>query len=168
MLSKIIGITHIFFMIIINLYGFIKTNNNTIICDYIYIISFVSISLSWLLLKDECLISYIDKKYSNPNYILGSEPYNVNDIIDLFPSKQFYNIFYIVNHFFRLSSIIIVNNRLGKASWLIVGPMLLLYSLYVITISISDVVKKYRFNKFFRSTLAILLIIFLFINIIKK
>ena len=49
-----------------------------------YIMSFVFIPLSWIMCKDECIISYVCKKLENPHYQLGSEPENVKDIIDLF------------------------------------------------------------------------------------
>jgi hypothetical protein len=43
-------------MIIENIYGFFSWKN--IVFDKLYIISFVSIPLSWVICKDECIISY--------------------------------------------------------------------------------------------------------------
>ena len=65
-------------MIIENIYGFLSSKN--IFFDKLYVISFISIPFSWIICKDECIISYVMKKIENPNYILG----NVKDISDLF------------------------------------------------------------------------------------
>ena len=62
-LTNIIGIFHLCGMIIENIYGLISFENN--LFDKIYIISYVSIPLSWLICKDECIISYAIKKYEN-------------------------------------------------------------------------------------------------------
>lgn len=39
--------------------------------------------LHWILLKNECLISYIHKKFHNPNYKIG-EDVNVKDMTNVF------------------------------------------------------------------------------------
>ena len=125
---KYIGIFHLCGMIIENIYGFIVWKN--ILFDKLYIISFVSIPLSWVICKDECIISYIMKKNENPNYVLGSEPENVKDISNLFANEYQYMIFYNVNTLLRICSVIIVNKRTAHVSYMIFIPTCILYLYY--------------------------------------
>jgi hypothetical protein len=106
---NIFGKLHLFGMVIKNIYGFIIPKY--ILFDKLYLISFVFIQFSWLLCKDECIISYLIKKYKNKNYLLGSEPENIEDIIIIFPNKNVYYFFYNANHLLHICSLLIVNNR---------------------------------------------------------
>jgi hypothetical protein len=126
--NKYVGIIHLCGMIIENIYGFLILNN--IFFDKLYIISFVSIPFSWILCKDECIISYIIKKIENKNYILGNEPENVKDISDLFVNKQQYLIFYNINTLLRICSVFIVNKRTTHISYKFLIPTIILYSYY--------------------------------------
>ena len=130
-ISESIGIIHLSGMILENIYGFIFYKN--ILFDQVYIISFLIIPFSWIICKDECIISYFVKKYKNPNYILGDEPDNVKDITDLFVDKNLYHIFYNINHILRIISLIIVNNRTTKILYF--NPFFILYSFYVYDIT---------------------------------
>jgi len=67
MLNELIGIIHILFSLIISLY-FVWRNDNM---DIFYIIYFVILNLSWLLMKNECLISYLFKISKSSDYTLG-------------------------------------------------------------------------------------------------
>lgn len=125
---KYIGIFHLCGMIIENIYGFIIWKN--ILFDKLYIISFVSIPLSWVICKDECIISYMMKKIENPNYVLGSEPENVKDISNLFANEYQYMIFYNVNTLLRICSVIIVNKRTAHVSYMNFIPTCMLYLYY--------------------------------------
>jgi hypothetical protein len=59
--------------------------NDMFVCSYPYIINpiydiyfaiFMLLTvLSWPLLKNECIISYFEKKIENPNYVLGSQQF---------------------------------------------------------------------------------------------
>ena len=86
-----IGIIHICGMLVEDMYGFIMRKH--IFLDQLYMMSFVTIPLSWIIFKDECIISYLAKKIKNHHYTLGNEPENVNDISDLFTNKQQYFIY---------------------------------------------------------------------------
>lgn len=130
---KIIGIFHLFGMIIKNIYGIIIQKN--IFFDRIYISIFFSIPISWILCKDECIISYAIKKYNNKKYILGNNPENVNDISDLFYNKNIYFIFYHSNQILQIISIIIVNNRTTNISYFIFIPTIILYIFYTYDIA---------------------------------
>lgn len=126
--TRIIGILHLCGMIIENIYGFVFVKTDYL--DKLYIISFISIPFSWIICKDECIISYITKKMENPNYILGNDPGNVKDISDLFLNGQHYLFFYNINLILRISSVIIVNNRTTNIDYSICLPTYILYLLY--------------------------------------
>jgi len=125
---KYIGIFHLCGMIIENVYGFFKKKN--ILCDKLYIISFITIPFSWIICKDECFISYIMKKIENPQYVLGNEPENVKDISELFTNERQYIIFYNINTLLRVCSVIIVNKRTTNIEWFIFIPSCILYVYY--------------------------------------
>jgi len=59
-----IGLLHLSVMILENIYGMITKKMP--IVDNIYIFSIVGVSFSWILCKDECLISYWMKKMEHP------------------------------------------------------------------------------------------------------
>ena len=94
-----------------NIYGFLRyhlinyEHKNYIITfnnlDKLYIVTFIFIPFSWSFCKDECIVSYLIKKYENPKYILGSEAENADDLINLFPNK---NIYFIIN---KINSLIL-------------------------------------------------------------
>jgi hypothetical protein len=127
-ISKYIGTIHLCGMIIENVYGFFVRKN--IMFDKLYIITFASIPFSWVVCKDECIISYIMKKLENKNYILGDEPENVKDISNLFINENQYLLFYNVNNLSRVVSVIIVNNRTSKINDCFIIPACILYLYY--------------------------------------
>ena len=135
-ISIFVGIIHVGGMMIVNTYGFIVSQHDLL--DRIYMVGFLSIPFSWILCKDECIISYLVKKYENRHYILGSDSANVDDIVDLFPSKQCYNYgFYPINHGLRVYSLFLVNERTTLIGTRLFSPMILLYSLYTFDITYS-------------------------------
>ena len=123
-----IGTIHLCCMMIENVYGFIIEKNN--LFDRLYIVSFVCIPFSWIICKDECIISYLVKKIENKNYILGSEPDNVEDISRLFTNKKQYMVFYNMNVLLRLGSVVIVNMRTTKIDYFTMVPACIFYLLY--------------------------------------
>ena len=60
-ISKIIGFFHLCGMVTENMYGFIITN--MCLVDKIYMYIFISRPFSWIVCKDECIISYIVKMF---------------------------------------------------------------------------------------------------------
>jgi hypothetical protein len=137
---KTIGILHLFGMVIKNIYGIIIAKN--ILFDKIYITIFLSIPISWILFKDECIISYAIKKYNNKNYILGNNPEDVNDISDLFFNKHLYTLFYHSNQILQIISIFIVNNRTTNISNFYFVPTILFYTFYIY-----DILYKINYRK---------------------
>ena len=77
--------------------------HNSILGDKIYILFHILIVLNWLLLKGECGISYVYKKFKNPNYKMGSGALDLKDIRDVLP---FIDINFIKDIFFYQSFII--------------------------------------------------------------
>lgn len=59
--------------------------SKNIFWDKIYLIVVLIIVLNWTVLKGECLLSYIWKKYKNKNYKMGSNTLDIKDIKDIFP-----------------------------------------------------------------------------------
>jgi len=72
-------------MLILYLIKFIHILNEIFLSTYIfffspkydiyYTIYLLIIILHWILLKNECILTYIEKKLIDKNYILGSKPY---------------------------------------------------------------------------------------------
>jgi len=136
-ITKIIGFFHLCGMVLENMYGFITTKH--LLQDKLYIITFVSRPFSWIICKDECIISYIVKKYDKPDYVLGQEPENVKDISDFFYNDNLYSIFYHINNLLRIISLYKVNYRTTQISYFILNPTIILYLFYIYDI-------KYNFN----------------------
>jgi hypothetical protein len=70
--------------------------------DLYFMIYSVLIKIHWLFLQDECILSVIEKKLENKNYVIGSEPYRqpYQDLLPsfmhtLFPILKFINVFLI-------------------------------------------------------------------------
>jgi len=154
------GFLHLFGMVTKNIYGIIIAKN--IIFDKIYLTIFLSIPISWILCKDECIISYIIKKYNNKNYILGDNPENVDDISELFYNKKIYFIFYNLNQILQIISIIIVNNRTTNISYYIFIPTIILYIFYIYDISY-----KINYRKIVYPYFQILLLLYLLLCFYK-
>jgi len=157
---KHIGKFHLCGMIMQNVYGFIIGKNN--LFDKLYIISFASITFSWIIFKDECVVSYIIKKIENPNYILGNEPDNVKDISSLFTNERQYIIFHNINILLRIGSVIIVNKRTTHIDYLTIIPTCLLQLFYIY-----DVLYKLNYRKKMYPYFQIILCVYLFTTICK-
>lgn len=140
-ISKYLGMIHLCGLIIENMYGFLFVKN--VFFDKFYIITFIGIPFSWIICRDECVVSYFIKKIENPNYILGSEPNNVKDISDLFVNERQYRMFYNVNNLLRIYSVILVNQRTTNIHHSIFMPTYILYLFYNYDISYNlNIVKK--------------------------
>uniref|UniRef100_A0A6C0KLY7 Uncharacterized protein n=1 Tax=viral metagenome TaxID=1070528 RepID=A0A6C0KLY7_9ZZZZ len=74
MINESIGFIHVLFSFIISLY-FLWRNDTF---DIIYIVYFILLNLSWLIMKNECLISYIIKRKNDSDYSLGDST-NIED-----------------------------------------------------------------------------------------
>jgi len=73
----ITGALHLLLTVVGSSYPFLFKNYTL---DILYILFCLSKMLSWLLFKDECIISYLIKKQNNPEYKLGEKPFDLTDI----------------------------------------------------------------------------------------
>ena len=107
---------HIINEIFIMTYVFLfKTNKY----DLYYSIYLFIIFLHWLLFKNECIISYLEKKSIDKNYVLGSKPFEhpyresiPSTIIAINIILKIYNIIIVIyrniNNYFIIMSLTIV------------------------------------------------------------
>jgi hypothetical protein len=115
-LLKIIQLIHILNEIFLSTYVFIFPK----IYDIYYTIFLIIIILHWIFLKNECILSYIEKKIIDKNYILGTNPYYhpyhmavSKYFIYLFEIFKFINIFIVLyrnfnNKFIFISMLLII------------------------------------------------------------
>lgn len=151
-MNVLFGRIHLAGMILQSIYGYFPYFQHQLY-DTVYLLQNIAIPVSWILCKDECILSYIIKKRENPNYILGSEPQNVKDITDLFPENPvYYQLFYHINHIVRIGSLIIVNQRVFFLSTSIWYPFLSVYTLYIYDITYQTNYRKTIYSFFFNKT----------------
>lgn len=113
-LLNILKIFHILNEIFLSTYVFFFNKKY----DIYYVIYIQIIILHWICLKNECILSYLEKKLINKNYILGSRPYDhpyhqllPKCIVYCFEILKFFNIIIIFcrninNHYIFISIII--------------------------------------------------------------
>ena len=92
-------------------YVFIFKNNKY---DIYYAIYFFFIFIHWLLLNNECILSYIEKKILDKDYILGNSPYS-HPLMEEIPLSVL-----ITNHLLKLYNIIVVVFRNKKNYFIII------------------------------------------------
>ena len=81
MINRFVGFSHLLSGVILSSLPIIEQSDRSF---DIFILTYSLSPISWMLCKNECIISYLVKKYKNPNYILGSNPYSYMDITELF------------------------------------------------------------------------------------
>ena len=122
----------------------------------------MSIPLSWIFCKDECIISYIMKKVENNNYILGNNPENTKDVTNLFAKEHYYFIFYNVNNLLRIFSVLVVNTRTTHINNVIMIPTCLLFLSYNY-----DITYKLNYRKLFYPYFQMILCFYFFTILYK-
>jgi hypothetical protein len=85
MYIKIIGILHFLLAILISLYGLLFEKSYY---DKLYLFYEILLLISWTFYKGECPISYYSKKYTDKNYVLGSDSLDLHDIHDIFGTNN--------------------------------------------------------------------------------
>jgi len=81
MLTRFIGFTHLISGVTISSLPLIEHSDRSF---DIFMLGYSISPISWMLCKDECIISYIVKKFNNPKYLIGSNPFEYMDITELF------------------------------------------------------------------------------------
>ena len=93
----------------------------------IVLFSYVSIMiLSWALLKGECWITVLYKKIENPDYKLGSDAFNINDLG--IPEEHYNTVINVV----RVSSVIVFLGILMRNYKLLNVPLWCLVYIFMI------------------------------------
>lgn len=95
-MDRVIGFFHLLGYIIKNTYGIFTSLIPVEQSPYIdkgYLALFFILFASRILFQGECLISYIIKKRTNPEYKMGDEPNHIQDMVVFFPNKQQYETF---------------------------------------------------------------------------
>jgi len=75
------GVLHVAEMVFIATYAFILPKHKMVDYMFVFVIS-VGV-LSWLLMKNECFISYAIRKMNDPEYEMGSDALNMNDLTEV-------------------------------------------------------------------------------------
>jgi hypothetical protein len=99
--------------------------------DIYYSLYFFIIQIHWIFLKNECLLSYFEKKIKNKNYKLGNRPYNL-------PHREnFKYIFYIMDFLKYINIFVIIGRNLNNWKILLIN---------IINIILRLLFKFFRFN----------------------
>jgi len=83
--------------------------------DIYYSLYIFIIGLHWIFLKNECLLSYLEKKIKDQNYKLGSRPYNLpyrknfKYIFDIMDFLKYINIFIIIGRNLNNWIVLLIN-----------------------------------------------------------
>jgi hypothetical protein len=119
---------HILFPIIISLYGIWAPP----FLDPLFVVYFLMLNTSWIVFKNECIISYFYKKQQNPDYKLGDN-IDVKDFDDLIGKTNaralslYISITYFINLFFVLTRL-----KLEFATKVLVILSYVAYAIYMI------------------------------------
>jgi len=109
MFIKIIGLSHVTLYFLKNTYGIYSYPNKL---DKFYILLFLSLEFSRWYNKNECLISYYVKKWNNPEYCLGENSGNYEDMVCVFNGNvRLYKYFENIMSICYIYSLIVINIR---------------------------------------------------------
>ena len=131
LLLNLIKLFHYLNDLFLGFYIFIFTTNKY---DIYYSLYFLLIVLHWNFFKNECILSYLEKKISNKNYQLGDNPYYL-------PYRKNNKIFFYIIDFLKyLNLIIIMIRNINNSKILLIN---------IINIIIHIMYKLNNFKKFF-------------------
>jgi hypothetical protein len=82
MVDVIIGTIHIIFSFLISIYSLWRRPSY----DFLYLLYFLLLNISWILMKNECVVSYLIKTLEDDSYKLG-ENLEVEDYQSVLGSK---------------------------------------------------------------------------------
>jgi hypothetical protein len=102
MWNIIVGFTHSFSSIMINTLPICYQHP---ISNDIFILAYTITPISWILFKDECLISFFVKMMYNPQYILGQTPNDYSDLVSAFRDIRALNFIFNTNTFLQCLSL---------------------------------------------------------------
>ena len=76
----LVGLLHSAWTVFIAIYAFVLPSKY----DFVYMIYVLLLVISWLLFKDECVVTYIYRKMMDPSYTLGESAMSLDDASDIF------------------------------------------------------------------------------------
>jgi len=123
MWNILVGLTHSITSVIINTLPLCYHHP---ISNNIFIFSYTITPISWILCKDECIISYLVKKIYNPCYLLGNSPNYYPDLVSILGDIDTLNFIYNTNTILQCISIFhIQQNTPSISSISFYAPMIL-------------------------------------------
>ena len=143
-LETAIGLTHCAWTVFIAIYAFIISKARGY--DFYYMGYMLLLVISWLLCKDECLVTYVYKIMLNPNYVLGQDANRLSDSEAIF-GKTPMSIFININMLFTISSIYLVNKRNNFAPSYLWILFILCFTIYLF------IMRKFYAPKFYETYL---------------
>jgi len=145
MIGNIIGFTHSFGSIMINTLPLCFQNP---ISNNLFILSYTITPITWILCKDECLISFLVKKINNPTYRLGQSPNDYSDLVSLFRDIHILNFIFNTNTILQCISVFHIqqNNLLISPIYFYLPMMLRL--IYAYDIKWNTKIRKNTFPYF--------------------
>jgi len=109
LINKFVGLAHFGCALMKNIHIIIYPS--TFFEKSIFVTLYAMTPISWILCKDECLVSYCIKKLNNPQYVLGDEPHNYKDMEDIFVNLQLYDALFHVNTLLQTVSLFIIKQK---------------------------------------------------------
>lgn len=103
-----IGVFHLAFSILPSLCVFLFASRAV---DILFLAFCTIVVITWALFDGECIISYIAKKIDNPDYVMGSDPRNLMDMVRLFQNEALFSAFLQCNNIACILAIYIANSR---------------------------------------------------------
>ena len=136
---EIIGFIHVALCSIISLYWLWSRKA----FDPLYLFFFLSLNLSWVLMNNECVISYFFKVLENPNYKMGQN----NEVKDFEPvlgkmGAALFNQYLITMNVINL--FVILSRSFDSTGKIAIALFLLSYTLYIEANHFSFINKEYK------------------------
>ena len=145
MWNIIVGITHSFTSII--------SNTLPLCCQHpiinnIFISAYTITPISWILCKDECIISFWVKKIYNPSYKLGQVPHEYPDIVAAIQDLHILNFIYNTNTFLQCLSVVVIQQNTPTISPISFYTPMMLRLIYAYDIKWDTKFRKITFPYF--------------------
>jgi hypothetical protein len=118
---------HFFTTIFLSLYMVLYNR----VYDIVYLSFVVILNILWIVFKNECYLSYVEKKFIDTTYVLGSQPYEHPFISSVCGPDYLatFKTFLVVSTY---SNLIVVMNRTFFSKSLVLQGCFSLYGLYLI------------------------------------
>ena len=139
-LNIIVGILHFGCAMVKNAYFIVYPSN--FLEETIFITLYALTPISWILCKDECLVSYIIKKLNNPQYSLGDEPNNYKDMLDVCFNEYIFNISFHMNTILQIISLFVIKHRYENINTRMFYTSLVTKLIYIYDIKYNTSIRK--------------------------